>query len=366
MITRDESAMLAQAIESVRSVVSEIIVVDTGSVDGTHVLAKKLGARVITSPWTGDFSVARNTGLAAATGDWILVLDADEAIAKEQLPLFNALVKDSARCFTFAQRHYINDHCISGFMPANGEYPAWELTYLGFFETAVVRFFPNRKGVTYTGRVHEVVEPSIASIAGLSIHSSSIVVHHYGSSPEVLERKQKHRMYQTIGEAKVQEHPDDWKAFFELGVVCNRPEQREESVKALRRSLELNSKHLPSWTNLGYVLCELGRYQEAVEALHRALLLQKYSPEAHCNLGVVYLRSGQLYNAEMHLRVAIKVAPRYINALLNLTVVFAAQGKISEALACCTKTLEFQPKNPRAQEYLKKLHNARGPNAAVG
>jgi tetratricopeptide (TPR) repeat protein len=355
MIVRDESAMLAQAIESVRSVVSEIIVVDTGSIAGTPMLAAKLGARVLHAKWTGDFAAARNIALTAATQDWILVLDADEAIDRSQLRLFDVLVRDTSRCFRFTQRHYLNDHRVSGFMPVTNEFPAWELTYLGFFESSLVRFFPNRHGITYVGKLHELVEPSIATLPKLSTHPSSIILHHYGASPEVLERKRKHDTYRTLGEIKTKDNPNDWKAFFELGVECIRPDRLEDSVRAFRRSLELNGKFIPTWSNLGYVLIELGRYQEAIEVLNNGLAVQKNAPEIHCNLGVAFLREKRLKRAELHLCFAVKLSPNYVNALLNLAIVFAAMGNIPDATTCCNRVLELQPKHPLAKDYLSKL-----------
>ena len=80
MIVRDAEETVGRAIESVRDVVDEIVVVDTGSVDNTRIIVEGYGARVIEFPWIDDFSAARNAGLAAASGDWTLILDADEVL----------------------------------------------------------------------------------------------------------------------------------------------------------------------------------------------------------------------------------------------------------------------------------------------
>ena len=78
MIVRDEEVNLRRAIESVRDFASEVIVVDTGSRDRTVEIARSLGAKVSTHVWQEDFSLARNVAIEAASGDWILSLDADE------------------------------------------------------------------------------------------------------------------------------------------------------------------------------------------------------------------------------------------------------------------------------------------------
>ena len=80
MIVRDEAANLPACLDSVAGLADEIVVVDTGSIDATREIARSRGARVIEAAWTGDFAAARNLALGAATGAWILVLDADEAL----------------------------------------------------------------------------------------------------------------------------------------------------------------------------------------------------------------------------------------------------------------------------------------------
>ena len=58
----------------------EIVIVDTGSTDRSVEIAEGFGARVLHEDWRGDFAAPRNTSIDVATGDWILVLDADEEL----------------------------------------------------------------------------------------------------------------------------------------------------------------------------------------------------------------------------------------------------------------------------------------------
>lgn len=78
MIVRDEVSRLGRCLASVQGLADEILVVDTGSRDGSPALAASFGARVVHAEWRDDFAAARNLSLAQAKGDWILVLDADE------------------------------------------------------------------------------------------------------------------------------------------------------------------------------------------------------------------------------------------------------------------------------------------------
>lgn len=81
IIAKNEERMLPDCLASVRDVVDEIVLVDTGSRDATIRIAERAGARVFKSPWRDDFSAPRNLAIARARGEWILQLDADERLA---------------------------------------------------------------------------------------------------------------------------------------------------------------------------------------------------------------------------------------------------------------------------------------------
>ena len=81
LVVRDEAAELPGCLASARGAVDEVVVVDTGSVDGTPELARAAGAVVLARPWDDDFAAPRNMAARRATGDWLLLLDADERLA---------------------------------------------------------------------------------------------------------------------------------------------------------------------------------------------------------------------------------------------------------------------------------------------
>ena len=80
MIVKNEEDTIARCINSVKDIVDEIIIVDTGSTDNTLKILKNLNIVPYRFEWINDFSAARNYAINAATGDWILFLDADEWI----------------------------------------------------------------------------------------------------------------------------------------------------------------------------------------------------------------------------------------------------------------------------------------------
>ena len=94
MIVRNEEARIAACLASVQDLADEMVVVDTGSSDATVSLARAAGARVEQIDWPGDFAPARNSALTFLNGDWVLVLDADEQLRPEVIPVLKQLMAE--------------------------------------------------------------------------------------------------------------------------------------------------------------------------------------------------------------------------------------------------------------------------------
>src|ERR1051325_3216673 len=93
MIVRDEAANLAACVEPLRDLVSEIVVVDTGSTDQTRSIAESLGAKGYAFAWIDDFAAARSVSLDDATGDWIFWMDADDRLDSAVSAILCAVTK---------------------------------------------------------------------------------------------------------------------------------------------------------------------------------------------------------------------------------------------------------------------------------
>ena len=85
MIVKDEESVLARLLDSVKTGVDEIVVVDTGSTDATKEIAARYTDRIFDFEWTDDFAAARNFSFSKATGEYAMWLDADDYIDAENL-----------------------------------------------------------------------------------------------------------------------------------------------------------------------------------------------------------------------------------------------------------------------------------------
>jgi glycosyltransferase involved in cell wall biosynthesis len=83
MIVRNESAHICTALENLGEFADEVVVLDTGSTDETKRLAAERGALVHDFVWCDDFAKARNVSLAHCTKDFVMWLDADDRMPRE-------------------------------------------------------------------------------------------------------------------------------------------------------------------------------------------------------------------------------------------------------------------------------------------
>lgn len=345
MIAKNEEHCIGECLNSVKDLVSEIILVDTGSTDSTVKTAKDFNAKVLISPWRDDFAYHRNEGIEEATGDWILVLDADETLNSDDFSRISEFIKEKDTCFELTQRHYTDDHRLSGYTPCVGEYPNFEKDNLGFFESSCVRLFPNHPKLRFKNKIHELVEPSIYESKLFKIKRSGIRIHHYGHTKETLERKKKHSLYGSLGEKKIKEDPTNWQAFFELGVEYNVHGELEKSIEAFNKAATLNPNYVPLWVNKGYVNCELGRYEAALEDQKKALSLDPKCFEAYGNIGVIFLRTKDFEKSISTLLRAVDINPNFVNGFANLARAFGHLGRLPESAICFERALLLAPGN---------------------
>src|SRR3989338_2192906 len=115
MIVRDEEQFLEDCLRSVQGLADEIIIVDTGSKDKTKEIAARYTPAIFDLPWQDDFALARNESLKRATGDWILVLDADEVLSPEDHATILEVCNEwDVAGFRLLTCNYSNNSTVSG------------------------------------------------------------------------------------------------------------------------------------------------------------------------------------------------------------------------------------------------------------
>lgn len=159
VITLNAAAQLEACLQSARFA-DEIVVVDSGSSDGTPALAVRCGARVLQQEWLG-FGRQKQFAVNAARNDWVLCLDADERVTPElQATIENALKNPSTAAFRFPRRNRF----LGRYLRHGEGYPDWSL-----------RLFDRRQARWSDDAVHEKVETegSVGELRGDLLHDSA-------------------------------------------------------------------------------------------------------------------------------------------------------------------------------------------------
>ncbi|MCL5035264.1 MAG: glycosyltransferase [Bacteroidetes bacterium] len=228
MIVKNEEGTLANCLRSVSGVADEIIVVDTGSSDSTSEVAGTFGAKVVSHEWHEDFSDARNVSLDHATGDWILVLDADEELPEST----GRRIPETVEA---AQADGLE-------LTVRSELPAGDAA--SYDDSRIVRLFRNRKEYRYIMPIHEQIRPSIEKNGG-KIFSSDLVIIHHGYASMVVQGKENRadRNLKMLHEA-ILKSPAEPYFHYQLGSVLMSTGKRSEALVELKSVLDLDYRKM--------------------------------------------------------------------------------------------------------------------------
>ena len=317
MIVKNEERYLKDCLESVKGVVDEIVVVDTGSTDNTVKIAEEYGAKIFNFKWINDFSAARNYSLSKCSGEWILYLDADERLNKESVTELKKMVSSNKRIGVFCNIYNIDEF--------NNKPNLMKYT----------RLFKNSLGIGFKGRAHEQIENSLEEKKYKLVNSNIIITHiGYNLDRDGLKEKarrnlsllledykatnssytafqlgntysiinEKHKAYEYYSTAM--KDPKLSKAYF--GICSSNVAEYEMKLNNLEKALEILEKGLkvvPDHALLNYlgseILFKAGNGVLAVELCQKAYLLNEKLAEqktAQSALDVVLDKEGIIYH----------------------------------------------------------------------
>lgn len=292
MIVKNEEAFLGACLESIKDFVDEIIVVDTGSTDGTVDIARVFTEKVYFHPWNNSFSEARNQAMSYATGDWILTIDADEELVAGAGTLLRQAVREAGSA----------DAILANVISI----------YSGGQKTArhnSERLLRNNGVIHYEGSVHNQVTGVTQRMM------SKIELMHYGYNVE--EKKANEKFLRTVELLKHQVHekPDDPRPHHYLGTsYLSRgmlKESAEESTLAIR-------------------LAESQRNNDAVYLA------------THHNAARAFFSLRDLNNARHYSLNALKIFPDHLDSLYMMALLSAEEKQWEDALHYGLRFLELR------------------------
>ena len=356
MIVKNEEQFLEQCLNSVRGLVDEIIIVDTGSTDRTKEIAEKFTDKIFDFQWNDDFSAARNESLKHATKEWILVLDADEIINPADHQKIRTLVEKAGEKidgFVFERHDYTTDEKTRGAERVASD------EFLQPFDTKkqiraavrnpLIRLFRNASEIRFKNRVHELVE---YSLKGRGIEKTSVPIHHFEClrSADALRKKQE--WYHRLAEEKINEKPDDAQAYYECATaILSTSKNWGKARELLEKAVALDAAYDDAQLDLLYVYAKLRREKEAI-SLFEKIVKKNPSAPAYFNLGVLYYDTKQYAKALPLFASALKRAPENTQTQYLIGVIFMRQKKYAEAKVFFENVVK---RNPRHGPALLRL-----------
>ncbi|UCD17109.1 MAG: tetratricopeptide repeat protein [Candidatus Zixiibacteriota bacterium] len=391
MIVKNEEELLPTCLESIRSWIDDIIIVDTGSTDRTVEIARSYGAKVYFQKWEGNFSRARNYSLSRATCDWILYIDADEEFVQEDVPLLRqAIAQDKCRMIS------VNIY--------NVKKETGECTSSLVFN----RIFRSDAGFSFDGIVHN----QLVHEEEEQVLSSNIRLKHYGYNLAPEKMKQKSARSRALLEKQLAENPDFAFAHFNLAQLLRsvrvedepmvhelvekhakrtieltdptlaihlmahhqlvttyiNMKRYEDAEKYARLALEIKPDYLDPLLSLGHIYYALKRpdsaeeyYKKYLDA-HEAYLKSPVNEQiillsiqarhvAYYHLGLLKLQQGAYSDAEAYLLKALQELDPYLDSYLALTRIYLERKEVDKAITYIEKELAWHPDSDLAHLY---------------
>jgi len=377
MIVKNEEAMLPRCLDSVRHLVDEMIIVDTGSTDNTIEIAERYGAQVYTYPWNSSFADARNYAMRQAKMDWIFIMDADNELPAEDAGKLRDMVSGQvdATAWFCKTISYLGDD----------PDPTNVICNLNIY---LVR---NHMGYRFVGDIHEQISCGDSTKKPVTA-ISDMRVYHYGYLNHAVQSQGKRERNMAMIQQELEKRPGDPFMLYNLGNEYYARSRVQEaydcylksfekfdpdvgySTKLILRlivccdilgktSQELNYidkglKHYPRYTDLEFIRGTLWltkeRYLAAIRSYKRCLKMGE-SPLLLSNIpGVGTYRAAQmlcqLHNnlgetpaAIRYARLALKFAPNNREALCLLASMMLEYDPPEIVLCRLQRTLPKMP-----------------------
>ena len=369
MIVKNEERFLRNCLESVKGVVDEIVIVDTGSTDGTLAIAREYGAKIIEHAWNDDFAEARNVSLQHATGNWALWLDADEEIAPGSGATVRAAIQNAPAT-------------VGGYMV---KFHNWlsaasraEAGTVAAGEMAVhhaCRLFRRVEGVRFEGRIHEQNLRSLQNMGYTYAHMDGLLIDHWGYAGEIMSLRNKHERFIRMLTREVEECPDEGfrafhlfnlgNAYFTSGDMENAAYYFSQGADGVSAAEEFGVTLFVEWIT---ALHRMGRAWDGLDACAQADELGMRQAGIEFARGYCLLHTEQYEAAEAAFQEAVAqgkeaaagkrhdlagdIGASTFKAQYGLALAVVGQERYDLAIEPCQAALEMQPGMTEARYLL--------------
>lgn len=392
MIVKNEERFLAQCLNSIKDAVDEIIIVDTGSSDKTVEIAQSFGTRVYHHPWNNSFSEARNHSLSYATCDWILQIDADEALEQADIPLLhNLMTSDSYNAIFVAiyselsggqSKHYYTRVFRRGKAHFEGIVHN-QLVFEGKAFQSEIRFYHYGYNLSETEmlkkykRTGDLLRQQLVQNPNNIFFMANLIRNYrnernYGKVIELAEKGLNISLSQTDFNSKSQRQ----RIYVDLVYALLNTHHLDRAEEICKEAVKENPDSLDILFIMGEVLLKKECFSDALHYLKRYLIAKDienkkpifnlaivdayyYEHKAYDNIGVCYESLKLFKEAEVSYKKAIELnnnEPLYYS---NLASLYASQNRLEEAENMASIAANLSTNNHRTYLLLGKIQAMR-------
>ncbi|MTI69498.1 MAG: glycosyltransferase [Firmicutes bacterium] len=312
MIIKDEEKVLRRCLDSVKGIVDEVVIVDTGSRDNSKKIAKEYTNKVYDFQWVNDFSKARNFAASKASGEWILALDADEYVDRSNLKDMKEQIKNDEDAYDIYSVKILN---FSGW---NGQF-----TSQHYHE----RIYKNDGNIRYSRPIHEQLIKNQSKGKEFIESISKLIIYHSGYLTQTFKEKEKSKRNMNIlkEEIKKTSNPFD---YFNLANEYSATQEYEKALRYYKKAFQLKSNIHLSWVSytviqIIHTLNELERFRDSLVVVKDAMNIWCKSPELKFLKGYIYYLQHRYDDAIKELIELTQDKERYDKPLMSLDYLYS-------------------------------------------
>ncbi|MCL1698245.1 glycosyltransferase family 2 protein [Lysinibacillus sp. BPa_S21] len=357
MIVKNEEEFLPECLRCVQEIVDEIIIVDTGSTDASIEIGKNFGGKVISHKWDNNFAKARNISLENATGDWILILDADEFLDSIDRDDFHKYIKESnADILSLELVNYYGD----------------KRDESRTYTMAQSRLFKNHLGLKFENSIHETINLNDVNTDVYKTKHFPIKIHHLGYLTSVTEKKKKNERNMNLLHAEIKnEKHSPWmeyhlaseyyrqKNFDRAFIYCNESIKRFLIAGLMPPSLIYNLKYS--------ILITTESFKEVLKGIDKAILLYPDYVDLYFYKAVALYHEGMVNECILTLEHCLSLGENNLayltmsgtgsyQALFYQALCFKRKGNHEMYEKLLLKALEIYPNYKEATDELMGLN----------
>lgn len=345
MIVKNEEKMLGACLNSIKDLVDEIIIVDTGSDDNTKEIAKEFTDLIYDFEWVDDFAAARNFAFSKGTKDYLMWLDADDFIYPLDQHKFRELKKNLNPDVDVVIMNY--NLGVDGDGKAKVQFKR-------------ERLIKKSRNYQWVEPVHEYVEFNY----GHNILYSDIAISHRQKNNRITDRNLK--IIEKVLKEKGELHP---RLLYYYGRELTANQRFKEAIEAfdgflLKDNLNSASFYLTVFQDMYHCYNELNDKESAIKSLLRSFEYIPPRGEIICKIAYYFKEQEKIQNAISWFQVALNLTKPneelgYIADDLwgfipatELSTIYLMQGNFKEALFYLKKAAEFRPSHPIIHKLL--------------